>query len=133
GAGVQQALRGVRLRDGRRHRRELRAVHPRRHRTLPQAHPGRRDRAGVAMAKDLATHLRIKPGDRVRLDKLDPGSTKGFADKKSAKAQSEKDSAAISEWQQRLYAEGRRALLVILQGTDTAGKDSTIQHVFHET
>jgi PPK2 family polyphosphate:nucleotide phosphotransferase len=35
--------------------------------------------------------------------------------------------------QDRLYAEGKRALLVVLQGTDTAGKDGTIRHVFNAT
>ncbi|WP_456410662.1 polyphosphate kinase 2 family protein [Oceanithermus sp.] len=36
----------------------------------------------------------------------------------------------LSELQARLYAEGQRALLVVLQGMDTAGKDGTIRRVF---
>src|SRR4051812_27335470 len=32
--------------------------------------------------------------------------------------------------QERLWAEGRRSLLVVLQGMDTGGKDGTIRHVF---
>src|SRR5262249_8972594 len=47
--------------------------------------------------------------------------------------QSRADAKIINEWQDKLYAEGKRALLVILQGTDTAGKDGTIRHVFNET
>src|SRR6185436_17966340 len=31
------------------------------------------------------------------------------------------------------FAEGKRALLVVLQGTDTAGKDGTVRYVFKET
>ena len=37
--------------------------------------------------------------------------------------------AALSELQQMLYAEHRRSLLLIFQGIDAAGKDSTIKHV----
>ena len=36
---------------------------------------------------------------------------------------------SIAELQQRLYAEGKRALLIILQGMDTSGKDGTVRHV----
>ncbi|MEE8601001.1 PPK2 family polyphosphate kinase [Euzebya tangerina] len=35
--------------------------------------------------------------------------------------------------QEKMYAEGERRLLVVLQATDTAGKDSTIRHVFDGT
>lgn len=35
----------------------------------------------------------------------------------------------IQKWQKLLFAENRQALLVILQGLDTSGKDSTIKHV----
>ena len=36
---------------------------------------------------------------------------------------------ALSELQQRLYAEQRQSLLIVFQGMDAAGKDSTIRHV----
>ena len=36
----------------------------------------------------------------------------------------------LQELQGRLWAEGRRSLLVVLQGLDAAGKDGTIKHVF---
>lgn len=39
-------------------------------------------------------------------------------------------SRRIGELQELLYAEGRRKVLVLLQGTDTSGKDGTIRHVF---
>jgi PPK2 family polyphosphate:nucleotide phosphotransferase len=38
--------------------------------------------------------------------------------------------AELRALQDRLWAERRRSLLVVLQGTDAAGKDSTIRHVF---
>jgi PPK2 family polyphosphate:nucleotide phosphotransferase len=85
------------------------------------------------MAKEFTVRFRIKPGDRVRLAKRDPADSKAFPDKKSARARSIRDGLAISDLQDRLYAERTRALLVIFQGADTSGKDSTIQHVFKET
>jgi hypothetical protein len=82
---------------------------------------------------DIADAFRIAPGKRVNLAKRDPADSSLFPDKKAAKAQLGKDAARINELQDKLYAEGRRALLVILQGTDTSGKDGTIRHVFNET
>src|SRR3954449_7014103 len=39
----------------------------------------------------------------------------------------------IADLQARLYAEDARAVLVVLQGIDAAGKDSTVKHVFSGT
>jgi PPK2 family polyphosphate:nucleotide phosphotransferase len=39
----------------------------------------------------------------------------------------------IADLQARLYAEDRRSLLVVLQGIDAAGKDSSVKHVFSGT
>jgi PPK2 family polyphosphate:nucleotide phosphotransferase len=39
----------------------------------------------------------------------------------------------IADLQARLYAEERKALLVVLQGIDAAGKDSSVSHVFRGT
>jgi PPK2 family polyphosphate:nucleotide phosphotransferase len=81
----------------------------------------------------LAEAFRIAPGKRVTLRKHDPGDVSLFPDKKAARAQVEEDAERINEFQDRLYAEGKRALLVILQGTDTSGKDGTVRHVFNRT
>src|SRR5436190_12963631 len=85
------------------------------------------------MAKSFAARFRVKPGTRAHLDRRDPGDLKSFSDRKAAEEQSIKDGEAIDTLQDRLYAEGKRALLVVLQGIDTAGKDGTIKHVFKET
>jgi PPK2 family polyphosphate:nucleotide phosphotransferase len=85
------------------------------------------------MAKSLAAQFRIKPGKRAQLARRDPADASAFPDRKAAEAQCKEDGAQINWWQDRLYAEGKRALLVVLQGTDTAGKDGTIRHVFNET
>ena len=85
------------------------------------------------MAKNVAARFRIEPGKRAHLGRRDPADVAAFPERKAAEAQSAKDGAAINQWQDRLYAEGRRALLVVLQGVDTAGKDGTVRHVFNQT
>src|SRR5438046_8558876 len=85
------------------------------------------------MVKSLAAQFRTEPGKRAQLAKRNPADTSAFPDRKVAEEQSGKDGAAINAWQDKLYAEGKRALLVVLQGVDTAGKDGTIRHVFNET
>jgi PPK2 family polyphosphate:nucleotide phosphotransferase len=77
--------------------------------------------------------FRIEPGTRPRLSKRNPRDKAGLSDKESAVAQTAEDAEAIDGFQDRLYAEGRRALLVILQGTDTSGKDGTVRTVFNRT
>jgi PPK2 family polyphosphate:nucleotide phosphotransferase len=86
-----------------------------------------------ALAKDLTGRFRIDPGTRAELARRDPADQLAFPDRKATERQTKEDAAAINELQDRLYAEGRRALLIVLQGTDTAGKDGTIRHVFNDT
>jgi PPK2 family polyphosphate:nucleotide phosphotransferase len=84
------------------------------------------------MAKDIRTRFRIAPGTRSKLGERDPADLTLFPDRDKAEKQSLKDVAEIDKLQDRLYADGKRALLVVLQGIDTAGKDGTIRHVFKE-
>jgi PPK2 family polyphosphate:nucleotide phosphotransferase len=83
------------------------------------------------MGKSISSHFRVKPGKGFKLSDIDPRDTGPFSDKDEAKTQIEKDAAAIDELQNRLYAEGSRALLVVLQGIDCAGKDGTVRAVFN--
>src|SRR3712207_3246157 len=76
---------------------------------------------------------RVPPGTSVRLAEIDPGDTAGLADKDEAKARLAEDSARIDELQDILFAERKRALLVVLQGMDTSGKDGTVKAVFRAT
>jgi PPK2 family polyphosphate:nucleotide phosphotransferase len=87
----------------------------------------------TAMAKDLAARFRVAPGDRAHLGRRNPADIAAFPNRDEAEAQTARDVAEIDRLQDRLYAEGRRALLVVLQGVDTAGKDGTIRAVFKET
>lgn len=49
--------------------------------------------------------------------------------KEQAKADAAKLIAKLDMLQERLYAEGERSLLIVLQGMDTSGKDGVISHV----
>jgi PPK2 family polyphosphate:nucleotide phosphotransferase len=75
----------------------------------------------------------VAPGKRLKLDSLDPRRTLHFGKKSATEKATAKDGAEINRLQDVLYAEGKRALLVVLQGIDTAGKDGTIRDVFNAT
>lgn len=77
--------------------------------------------------------LVAQPGKPFDLSKRDTSGRDVFADKAEAETSLKKDAAVINELKDMLYAEGRRSLLVILQGMDTAGKSGTIKSVFSET
>ncbi len=87
---------------------------------------------GSAVAK-LMKALQVPPGQPVDLDEHDPRDTSLIGEEEAARARIVEDAKAIDLLQDQLYAEGRRALLVILQGTDTSGKDGTVRHVFNAT
>jgi PPK2 family polyphosphate:nucleotide phosphotransferase len=94
------------------------------------------DRRGKGPGRGGSTaldELVVKPGTKIRLADLDPARKLHFTDKESAKALTADDAAEINRLQDILYAEGKRALLVVLQGTDTSGKDGTIRDVFNAT
>lgn len=72
--------------------------------------------------------LRVTPGTRARLDRRDPAATHGF-DKAQAQEATQRELDRLRELQDRLWAEGQRAVLVVLQGIDSAGKDGVISKV----
>ena len=73
--------------------------------------------------------FQVKPGSKVSLNKIDPGFTDKHKDKDSAKDDIKKYVGHLRSLQYRLYAEGKRSLLVCLQGLDAAGKDGVVNHV----
>jgi PPK2 family polyphosphate:nucleotide phosphotransferase len=74
---------------------------------------------------------RIQPGEPVKLDSIDPSSTPGApGGKAEILAQLPSLQVELAGLQERLWAEHRRSLLVILQALDGGGKDGTIGHVF---
>jgi PPK2 family polyphosphate:nucleotide phosphotransferase len=74
--------------------------------------------------------LIVRPGSAAGLEHRDPRDTLGLPDKKDAAEELEALLEELGSLQERLYAEGRRSVLVVLQGIDASGKDGTIRHVF---
>lgn len=75
--------------------------------------------------------FKIKTGDHIRLSQLETkGSQHFFKSETEAKKMLEDDVKKMQHLQQKMYAEGKKAMLIIFQGMDTAGKDSCIRHIF---
>lgn len=73
----------------------------------------------------------VEPGSKLELDKIDTASTEGAPGRKSiTEAALIPLREELSGLQERLWAEHRRSLLVVLQAMDTGGKDGTIRNVF---
>jgi PPK2 family polyphosphate:nucleotide phosphotransferase len=85
------------------------------------------------MAEKIAFAAKFiaEPGKKFSLSKHSTRGDSGFDDKEKAKTQLGRDAEAIDVLQDRLFAEGRRALLVVLQGIDCSGKDGTVRAVFN--
>ena len=79
---------------------------------------------------DALAGLRVVPGEGVELDARDPRATLDFDSKQWAKATLVEEVERIAALQELLWAEGRRALLVVLQALDAGGKDGTTRAVF---
>jgi PPK2 family polyphosphate:nucleotide phosphotransferase len=76
---------------------------------------------------------RVDPDEPISLAELDPADTGTYSGKEEADGDLVRYVEKIADLQARLYAEEKRALLVVLQGIDAAGKDSTVSHVFRGT
>ena len=76
---------------------------------------------------DYAKRFRVRPKG-FKLADHDCDDTAG-TDKAASEGRRAKDLERLDELQERLYAEGRRSLLVVFQAMDAAGKDGTIEHV----
>lgn len=72
--------------------------------------------------------LRVPLEKKISLSDIDPAETHGL-NKEEAAAALAKHLERLSVLQYVLYAEGRRAVLAVLQGIDAAGKDGTIRRV----
>lgn len=74
---------------------------------------------------------RIPADAKLDLETHDPEAKTGFeGGKKDGKAALPDLNRRLAELQRRLWAGSSRSLLVVLQATDTGGKDGTIRHVF---
>jgi len=73
--------------------------------------------------------FQVKSGDKIKLAKIDPAFADGFKDTDEIDKRIKKYTERLRALQYSLYAEGKRSLLICLQGLDAAGKDGTIAHV----
>src|SRR5215470_7196236 len=89
------------------------------------------------ISQDILDLFRLKPGKKVSLKDHDTGwaQTKELKElgkdavKERAREILDKNLEHLAEAQELLYADGRYALLIVLQAMDAAGKDGTIKHV----
>jgi PPK2 family polyphosphate:nucleotide phosphotransferase len=80
--------------------------------------------------EDLVEPLRVQPGKAVDLRRdFDPRYTDGLVSKADAGAHLDEGLALLVDYQDRLSAQDLFGVLLVLQGVDAAGKDSTIKHV----
>ena len=82
-------------------------------------------------AAAIAARHRVARGDKFRLKHHDPEDTGGLpADSEEAAKDAIREGVdMISELQERLYAENKHGVVIILQAPDAAGKDGVVKHV----
>ncbi len=78
---------------------------------------------------NLTNRFRVAPDGKFKLADYDADDAAHFHDKREGIAHTKKLVERLSHLQDVLYAEHKRALLIVLQGMDAAGKDGTIRHV----
>jgi PPK2 family polyphosphate:nucleotide phosphotransferase len=81
------------------------------------------------MATDFRKEFVVKPGEKIKLSKWDPEETLGWEKDHKMKASLDKSLERLDKLQYLLYAEKKRAILIVLQAIDSGGKDGTIRHV----
>jgi len=77
----------------------------------------------------LVESLEIPPGGPARLAKRSPDDKLGLEGKKEGTARLDELRTELGRLHRRLWAESARSVLLVLQGMDTSGKDSTVRHV----
>jgi PPK2 family polyphosphate:nucleotide phosphotransferase len=79
---------------------------------------------------DYRKQFRVKPGQKIKLNKLDPAYKGKHASEAEAKDEAERYLKELARQQTLLYAEHKHSVLIVLQAMDAGGKDGTIKHVF---
>ena len=77
----------------------------------------------------LAEPYRITEGERFRLKDFDPADTGKLHSKEAATEMLDDGVKLLSRMQEKLYAQDRWSLLIVMQAMDAAGKDGAIKHV----
>jgi PPK2 family polyphosphate:nucleotide phosphotransferase len=86
-------------------------------------------------APELAdfARYRVEPGEHFSITEHDAADLDSFDDRDEVVTQFDGLVTQIADFQERLYAEEKRSLLLVLQGIDAAGKDGTVKHVLRGT
>ncbi len=72
--------------------------------------------------------IKVKPNQKIKLAEIDPAAS-GNLKKADAKELLAQNIERMAELQNVLYAEGKHALLIVLQAMDAGGKDGTIRSI----
>ncbi len=72
----------------------------------------------------------VKPHQKIKLSHFPTADTRRYRNKEESAADLEQHRQKLDELQELLTADGKHAVLIVLQGMDTAGKDGTIRHIF---
>ena len=88
-------------------------------------------KALLERARDVAARYRVTSGRGFRLRDHDAGDTLGYGSESKPRAKEllQRGVSLMAEYQDRLYAQDRWAVLLVFQAMDAAGKDSAIKHV----
>jgi len=82
----------------------------------------------------IAVHTQrymVRPGKKVKHKRWDPNDTSGFdGGEDEAKDLSASLDSSLDRLQEKLYAEHKHKVLIVLQAMDTGGKDGTIRRIF---
>ena len=83
------------------------------------------------MLRCMKTRVHIcQPGRKIRLDRLPTDAEEGSDGKQESMERTESLRATLRSLQERLYAEGRRGVVVVFQAMDTGGKDGAVRSLF---
>src|ERR1700739_3510438 len=78
----------------------------------------------IKKARKFVDSFRVTDGKKFRLKDFDPADTLGIKSESKPPAQQ-----ALADFQDKLYAQDKWAVLLIFQAMDAAGKDGVIKHV----
>ena len=77
----------------------------------------------------LLTGLRVEPGDAADLVRRNPAARLGLVEKAAGQTRGHELQDVLDSLHNRLWAEARRSVILVLQGMDASGKDGTIRRV----
>lgn len=85
----------------------------------------------IILRTDIINNFIVDPNTQIKISNWDPDFTAGIYKNNAEYILNNDYSTQMSALQYKLFADKNQALLVILQGVDASGKDSTIRHVMN--